>query len=101
MHPELLIYGIRDDATDEELAGILDQLTTRIQNAVSSLMLNLLREKTANNNDGSRRPVWDSTLLKLLNSLLSQPLPKAPPIIGGGLTSPLASPRKRLIELLP
>ncbi len=48
MHPELLIYSIRDDATDEELAGILDQLTTRIQNAVSSLTLNVLREKTVN-----------------------------------------------------
>ena len=95
MHPELLIYGIRDDATDEELAGILDQLTTRIQNAVSSLMLNVLREKTAN---GSRDLGADPSVLELLTSLLSQPPPRAP---AATWPSPLTSPRNRLMELLP
>ena len=42
MRPELLIYVIRDDATDEELAGILEQLITRISNAIASLHLDVL-----------------------------------------------------------
>ncbi|SPO26130.1 probable Adenylate cyclase [Ustilago trichophora] len=83
MHPELLIYGIRDDATDEELAGILDQLTTRIQNAVSSLMLNVLREKTAN---GTKELGADPSVLELLNSLLSQPPPRAPALTAAAAT---------------
>ena len=95
MHPELLIYSIRDDATDEELAGILDQLTTRIQNAVSSLMLNLLRDKTAN---GTKGLDADPSVLELLHSLLSQPLPRTTALASA---SPLASPRNRLMELAP
>ncbi|CDW99679.1 hypothetical protein [Sporisorium scitamineum] len=97
MHPELLIYSIRDDATDEELVGILDQLTTRIQNAVSSLMLNVLREKTAN---GTKDLGADPSVLELLTSLLSQPPPRAST---SALTSPspLTSPRNRLVDLLP
>ncbi|KAJ1024548.1 hypothetical protein NDA13_004479 [Ustilago tritici] len=99
MHPELLIYSIRDDATDEELAGILDQLTTRIQNAVSTLMVNVLREKTAN---GSKAlSAIDPSVLELLNSLLSQPPPQVPMSASSPLTSPLTSPRSRLMELLP
>lgn len=39
LHPELLIYAIRDDATDDELAGILDQLVTRISNALNSVVM--------------------------------------------------------------
>lgn len=39
LHPELLIYAIRDDATDEELIGILEQLITRIENSLSTLFL--------------------------------------------------------------
>ncbi|KAK0535094.1 cysteinyl-tRNA synthetase [Tilletia horrida] len=39
LHPELLAFPLRDDATDEEMARILDQLTTRIHNAMSSLVL--------------------------------------------------------------
>ena len=42
VHPELLIYVIRDDAPDDELAGILEQLITRITNAVSKLQLDAL-----------------------------------------------------------
>ncbi|TKY86480.1 hypothetical protein EX895_004629 [Sporisorium graminicola] len=95
MHPELLIYSIRDDATDEELAGILDQLTTRIQNAVSSLALNVLRQKTAN---GSRDLGADPSVLELLTSLLSQPPPQSSVLT---LPSPLTSPRNRLMDLLP
>lgn len=98
MHPELLIYSIRDDATDEELAGILDQLTTRIQNAVSTLMVNVLREKTAN---GSKELTSiDPSVLQLLNNLLSQPPPRVPMTASSPLTSPLTSPRNRLMELL-
>ncbi|KAJ9475071.1 Adenylate cyclase [Pseudozyma hubeiensis] len=95
MRPELLIYSIRDDATDEELAGILDQLTTRIQNAVSSLTLNVLREKTAN---GTKDLDADPSVLALLTSLLSQPPPRASTSVLPS-TSPLTSPRKRLLEL--
>jgi adenylate cyclase len=39
LRPELLIYAIRDDAPDAELAGILQQLTSRIVNALSTLTL--------------------------------------------------------------
>ncbi|KAE8202246.1 hypothetical protein CF335_g3492 [Tilletia laevis] len=39
LHPELLVYALRDDATDDEMARIMDQLTTRIHNALSSLVL--------------------------------------------------------------
>ncbi|CBQ72433.1 Adenylate cyclase [Sporisorium reilianum SRZ2] len=98
MHPELLIYSIRDDATDEELAGILDQLTTRIQNAVSSLALNVLREKTAN---GSKDLGADPSVLDLLASLLSQPPPRASTTTAVALPSPLTSPRGRLMDLHP
>ncbi|KDN49231.1 hypothetical protein K437DRAFT_283773 [Tilletiaria anomala UBC 951] len=42
VHPELLIYAIRDDAPDEELAGILEQLIVRISNAVAKLQLDQL-----------------------------------------------------------
>ncbi len=99
MRPELLIYSIRDDATDEELAGILDQLTTRIQNAVSSLTLNVLREKTAG---GSKDIGADPSVMELLQSLLSQPTPRAAAVTPGlTSSSPLTSPRNRLVELLP
>lgn len=97
MHPELLIYSIRDDATDEELAGILDQLTTRIQNAVSSLMLNMLRDKTAN---GTKELGVDPGVLELLMGLLSQPPPRAS-TSALSLPSPRTSPRNRLLELVP
>ncbi|KAE8225244.1 hypothetical protein CF319_g1992 [Tilletia indica] len=39
LHPELLVYALRDDATDEEMARILEQLTTRVHNALSTLIL--------------------------------------------------------------
>lgn len=42
LHPELLIYAIRDDATDDELAGILEQLVTRITNALNTLTMKKL-----------------------------------------------------------
>ncbi len=42
LRPELLIYVMREDAPDEELAGILDQLVTRICNAIATLQLDVL-----------------------------------------------------------
>lgn len=38
-HPELLLSGMRDDATDEELQVVLQELTGRICVALSSLAL--------------------------------------------------------------
>ncbi|CEH18216.1 adenylate cyclase [Ceraceosorus bombacis] len=39
LRPELLIYAIRDDAPDAELIGIMQQLTSRIVNALSTISL--------------------------------------------------------------
>ena len=65
--PELLIYAIRDDATDEELAGILEQLTTRIQNTVSTLAVDLVREQASDGLNASSLEL----LLRLLGSSAS------------------------------
>ncbi|PWN22397.1 hypothetical protein BCV69DRAFT_245961 [Microstroma glucosiphilum] len=40
-HPELLSFAVRDDATDEELAAILQQLVTRTCNALTMIMIRL------------------------------------------------------------
>jgi adenylate cyclase len=93
MRPELLIYSIRDDATDEELAGILEQLTSRIQNAVSSLTLDMVRSRMA-------AGAADANVLELLNSLvLSPPAPRTSAPLA--VSSPIASPRSRVQELPP
>ncbi|KAK0553649.1 cysteinyl-tRNA synthetase [Tilletia horrida] len=65
VHPELLVYAIRDDATDEEMARILEQLTTRIHNSLSTLVLR--RAATAHGLN------LDSITQKLLLDLLPRP----------------------------
>ncbi|PWY99847.1 adenylate cyclase [Testicularia cyperi] len=93
LHPELLIYSIRDDATDEELAGILEQLTTRIQNAISSLTLNLIRSKTQG---GPLDLASDPNIMELLSKMLASPAPRGPATF-----TPITSPRNRMLELAP
>jgi hypothetical protein len=39
--PEMLSFAVRDDATDEELAAILQQLVTRTCNALAMIMIRL------------------------------------------------------------
>ncbi|PWN41371.1 PP2C-domain-containing protein [Ceraceosorus guamensis] len=60
LRPELLIYAIRDDAPDAELIGIMQQLTSRIVNALSTISLRHL---------AARRDA--NTSLKDLSSLLA------------------------------
>ncbi len=95
MRPELLIYSIRDDATDEELAGILEQLTTRIQNAVSSLTLDMVRSRMAAGGAAA-----EASVLELLHSLVLSP-PAPPTSTALAVSSPIASPRNRVQELPP
>ncbi|PWN50986.1 hypothetical protein IE53DRAFT_368439 [Violaceomyces palustris] len=64
LHPELLIFAIRDDATDEELASILDQLTTRINNSLSTISLNLLHDSIVSDHPGKPNLSLDDPSLK-------------------------------------
>jgi len=63
LHPELLVYALRDDATDEEMARILEQLTTRVHNALSSIILRRVA--------GSQGLGFDAFAHQLLASLIS------------------------------
>ncbi|KAN0064637.1 cysteinyl-tRNA synthetase [Thecaphora frezii] len=89
MNPEMMACNMRDDGTDQELYALLEQFTMRITNAISTLTLNLVRQRAAETNGSTTK--MDVGDLNMLLRLIG-PLDVAPSISPSSATNPVNLP---------